>query len=80
MRLSIAEYNAHFVGKPGVVVLGPNDDTWMGEGVLLSYEGNCPNLDTDTGLCQVQETKPLACRDMEPYTHPLCRKTPGGRQ
>lgn len=80
LRLSVSEYNAHFKGKPNVIFIQYSDDQWMGEGVIIQNTGSCMNLDQQSGLCNIENNKPLSCRDMEPEEHPLCRKTPGGRQ
>lgn len=47
-------------------------DRWMGERTIVSFNGPCPQLDTDTGKCLIEPIKPQACRDMEVANDPKC--------
>lgn len=70
------QYIQEFQGQPGVGNVRFKTDEWMGEEAEVDITGPCLKLDIDTGVCTIEDHKPLACREMEPYKDPKCIKTP----
>ena len=68
-----------FVGREQVTFVRRKNDRWMGEEVVVSINGHCPQQNPDSGLCLIESRKPFSCGDQKPFESELCVKTEGGR-
>lgn len=81
LDLTLQEYNQHFVGQIGVVIVRRWYDELYGQDMIRIHNPEaCPKLDTDTGMCTIHDNKPDCCTNMTAGRHPLCCKAPDGRQ
>lgn len=78
LTVAASTYNMFFKDG-GVRVKRTRNDRWMGEQVIVSFSGPCPNLDAQSGGCNIEEVKPMSCRDLTPIEDKLCARSRRGR-